>query len=99
MEQGNIYIQARMTSQNNDQPPIHINKMGVFDYRGRLQLYVKEALQFVHYVPFGNFWLKMISGQQNPLNQQQQISITLAEDFDNTQFGHLQTIVLAMENK
>jgi hypothetical protein len=64
MEQGNIYLSANLKSLLPGQKDIAVNKMGTFDYKGKLQIYLKELLSFI---PFSNVILGIILRQKNPL--------------------------------
>jgi hypothetical protein len=65
MEQGNIYLSAGLTSQLPGQKEVKINKMGTFNYKGNLQIYLKELLSFV---PFSNTVLGLVLREKDPLS-------------------------------
>ena len=64
MEQGNIYLSAKLNSNLPSQQDILINRMGSFDYKGRLQIYLKE---FFSFVPFGHYALSILLRERDPL--------------------------------
>ena len=95
MEQGNIYLSAKLNSNLPSQKEIQINRMGSFEYKGRLQIYLKE---FFSFVPFGHYALSILLRERDPLKLHQKITIKLAEDLDNSQY-QLQSIQIGLNNK
>ena len=65
MEQGNIYLSANLKSLVPGQKNLSVNKMGSFDYKGKLQIYLKELFSFV---PFSNYLLGIILRRKDPLS-------------------------------
>ena len=81
MEQGNIYLSANFTSYLPETDMIKMNRMGTFDYKGRLQIYIKEFFQFV---PFGKYILQYALGIDS--TDYQSITISLHDNFLNNEF-------------
>jgi hypothetical protein len=65
MEQGNIYLSAKLNSLLPGQKDISINRMGSFDYKGRLQIFIKELFSLM---PMGNSILGLLLRQRDPLS-------------------------------
>lgn len=75
------------------QQDLVVNRMGVFDYKGKLELFIKELFGFF---PFGNFVLHYVLGIGAETSQT--IGITISDEFNNQEF-QLQTIILTLSNK
>lgn len=58
MEQGNVYLSARLKSYYAPgTKDLIVNCMGTLDYKGRLHLYIKE---FFNFIPLGKYIMRYI---------------------------------------
>ena len=81
MEQGNIYLSTTFKSNMPAQQDLVVNRMGVFDYKGKLEIYVKELFGFI---PFGKFLLHYVLRINSDTSQT--ITITISDEFNNQDF-------------
>lgn len=93
MEQGNLYLTTQLVPCDQNKVARMYKRMGHYDYKGNLKLYMKELMQLV---PFAKRILWLYS--RDAATDSQTINIPITSDIDNRK-SPLCRIELQLSNK